>query len=439
MEKNVATINISLKTLIRECSNNKRDNDSLYFDFLYSNRENIHSIFKYKKFNDDFIDTLACYNDLNCVIGIIRPSYAEFLIKLTELLNVEVDVVVDDNLLDKKLRERLAILQNIKTEAQLASEFPLIYKDLIEGRKFIDSVECYEEDSEVYKKQRDYYYSCALKRRLDRFISTQSELYKRFINKREELKQLQEGESYNAYIREYFNIDKIALLVVDGYLKVCENNTNTNVINTYLDLVTKYINSSYNKDVFITNDNGEIINYNNIVTRYNMIRNKLNNNSNIVDWIIIPEGKDYSRVSKKSTSKDRVTLLNYEEINRLTALGERKQKFYEGTSYLVKAIGLMRYSGYIAYIYPNGEVILDTKYVKDHPKSATGNAIYNLKVGDFEVLSKLDKTTLRNNPRVHRIMHSGNWERRVNNIINRDGSESDKIASIELVKKLKKK
>ena len=52
------TADISLRTLIRECSNNKIASYDLFQMFRNTNRKNISTIFKYKTFNDDFTDTL---------------------------------------------------------------------------------------------------------------------------------------------------------------------------------------------------------------------------------------------------------------------------------------------------------------------------------------------------------------------------------------------
>ena len=102
MERAIA--NLSLNTLIRECSKNPQDARKIYGFFDSINRERIHEVFSYKKFNDDFIDNVTCYNDGKYQIGVIRPCYEEFLCKLIILLNVKITKpLIDNDDLTKKL------------------------------------------------------------------------------------------------------------------------------------------------------------------------------------------------------------------------------------------------------------------------------------------------------------------------------------------------
>ena len=107
MEKK--TVSISLGTVIRECS--KEPNLSLDHSTYFSlkNRENVHEVFKYKKFNDDFASQLDCFNDGTNLIGMIRPSYGEFINKVTRLLNLRLrGKVADDDELTKRTPQEVA-------------------------------------------------------------------------------------------------------------------------------------------------------------------------------------------------------------------------------------------------------------------------------------------------------------------------------------------
>ena len=131
--------------------------------------------------------------------------------------------------------------------------------------------------------------------------------------------------------------------------------------------------------------------------------------------------------------------MNQKEIDRLTLIGNEKNKFYNQTMPLIRVKGLKDYQGYIGYIYENGEVILDKFFESSKPYTATGDAIYNLRIENFDKLTKLDKKALRNNPNVKRIVHSKNWENKVNNIINRVPTEEEIIKKDEIIKKYMKK
>ena len=60
-----------------------------------------------------------------------------------------------------------------------------------------------------------------------------------------------------------------------------------------------------------------------------------------------------------------------------------------------------------------------------------------MKLSDFLILSGEDKSTLQNDPRVERIIHSKNWMERVDKIIQREGSEGELEEVRQFVKKIK--
>ena len=102
-------------------------------------------------------------------------------------------------------------------------------------------------------------------------------------------------------------------------------------------------------------------------------------------------------------------------------------------------MGLLKYKGYVAYIYENGEILLDRKYNSFVPRTAKGNAIYRIQAKDFEELSGHTKTFLQNDERVERIIHSSKWENRVQKILSYEGTEESREESKKLIKKLRQK
>ena len=262
-------------------------------------------------------------------------------------------------------------------------------------------------------------------------------MYERYILHRKELQAKQRKASYNKYIKENFDLDKLYLYVVHEYLRVCESTTDRTIIKKYLALIDKYFESGRDLSVKITTDEGIEVNIENIKQRLENIKRVIADDSSMVDWIIIPEGKVYSRV-KKGESEPRTTILNYEEIETIREAGERKNVFYESTPYQAKAIGLRRYKGYVAYIYENGEVLMDKEYSTTAPLSMKDNAIYRMKAIDFENLSKLDKQKLMKHPKVGRIYHTPTWEARTKLIIERPATEEEKQETKELIKRIKK-
>lgn len=443
MERAIA--NLSLNTLIRECSKNPQEARNLYGFFDSINRERIHEAFSYKKFNDDFIDNVTCYNDGKYQIGVIRPCYEEFLCKLVILLNVKVTKpLIDNDDLTKKLYERLEVLKSITSEIELRKEFPFLYKDLQDGRRFIKGVEAQREfddekkfEEELAEKEH-YYYSCGMRRSLSNFVKTQAEVYRRFIDKRHELKQKQENTSYNGYIVKHFDMNRVYMYTMHEYLKICEKSNDKELIKFYIDLIERYLRSDKDKRVSIITDENIRVDISSIIIRLENIKKRVSDNSNLVEWVLIPEGRDYKRVKKnEKPSEDKMLIFNYEEIQRLRQLGEKKKTFYEGTPYIAKAVGLRKYRGYIAYIYANGKVILDREYNDDNPKSAVNNAAYIIDAKDFEELSREEKPELIKNPKASRKYHTDTFEARIKTIINKPGTEEQQEEAKQLVHRLK--
>ena len=438
------TVSLSLGTIIRECSLDPNLRIDHFYYFALQNRENLHEVFKYKKFNDDFVSHVDCFNNGQYLVGMIRPSYDEFLEKLTRLLYAPIKgKIVDCDRLEEILMQRVERLSIVTSEQELQLEFPLLYKDLIDGRKYFNDLqrmrkqEGYSE--EQYASGEHYYYSCAMKKSLPNFIKTQSELYKRFVTQRKELQEKQQKKSFNGYLKRHFDLDKLYMYVMHEYLVKAENSKDKDEIKKYIVLVEQYIASSRKKDFSITTDAGMKVDLEMLKKRLDNLKRYVSDNSSQVEWVLIPEGRVYQRVQKDSNQEVKTTLMNLEEIEALRQKGERKNTFYETTPYLVKALGLRKYHGYIAYIYENGEVILDREFNPEAPSTAIGNAIYNLRVTDFETLSRYDKQVLMKHPRVGRMNHTPTWESRVSKIIYREATEEDKLESKQLVKRLKQK
>lgn len=440
MEKK--TVSLSLGTILRECSKNPSLTQDYLYYFSLKNRENYHATFKYKKFNDDFISRVDCYNDGNYTVGTIRPSYEEFLEKLCRLLNLKTRGKIEDNdSLTEELLKRVERLKEVKTEKELQEQFPLLAKDLRDGRSYFKSLQRLREQ-EKYKEEEiargeHYFYSCALKKSLPNFIETQSKLYTRFITRRKELKTRLEHTSFNAFIKEKIDLRKLYLYIMHEYLEKIEDLTDREEIRMYLKMIEKYLSSSMPKDVSITLDSGIVIDITNIKRRFENKKRMLQEDSSVVEWVLIPEGVSQEPIHQSSSP--RKLKVDKTLVEKLRKQGERKRVFYETTPYRQKAIGLKKYRGYVAYIYENGEVILDREYSKSAPSTASGNAIYNLKVGDFEELSRCDKQVLRRHPKVGVMNHSSTWEERVEKIITREATEEEKEATKRLIIRLKRK
>lgn len=433
-------INISLASIMRECNKTTEPNQFHHENMCNSTYHMIHDIFHYRKFQEDFGDYFTLYSGKDSVLGKFRPSYEEFVEKVSYLLNMKISNPIDDKEFEEKGRERLKVLEGIKTEEELQKEFPALYRDLIEGRKYMNITRAQKGivSEEEYQKRTHYYYSCALQYSFKNFLPKQVELYRRFIEHRKEYQEKTKTRCANRYLEEHFDQDKLAMLVIAQILNSGENTDNREEIETYLSIIGKYINSNYNLSGSIMDDDGNRVDIEEILRRYRLLQMKLKETSRIVNWELIPETQQlFSTV--QATKKARKTKMSQAQINHLRELGEERTRVYEQSNYLAKVMGKLKYKGYVAYIYPNGEVILDREYNRESISSASGNALFNMKAIDFEALSKLDKFTLTKDPKAKRIIHSKGWKEKVQEIISREGSEEEQIQAKELVKKLGQK
>ena len=224
-----------------------------------------------------------------------------------------------------------------------------------------------------------------------------------------------------AYLSDYIN-----MYAMYKYLKAAKKALDEEQLRAYLDLVERYQNSSYNKDVHVTTNDGLVINQDVILSLIASLKKRLESKDRLAGWVLLPPGKKQKKDSDEDSSGQR-TLGTFREP-------EDRKGFYEGTGYIARIVGIEQNEGYTAYVYPNGEVILDNTKKNENGR----HAIYHIKAVNFELLSRLDKTTLRSLPEVERIIHNKNWQERVKGIIQEEGTESDQAAAAELHSKLKR-
>lgn len=455
-----ATVNIDLNRFIDICSNGRKSKEELLEDFKLMNDKNVHEIFGYRKFNDGFTDKLTCYNDGKHVIGSICPSYKEFLEKLFDLLNVNQSlrylIAKDDENLTEVLKARIEILRTVQDEADLQSNFPKIYRDLQNGRKYLNEID--KKRSELEKdptktpiekavekekldKKEKYFYKCALSRGFDAFnprdgfIYKQVNLYTRFVLDRKKYKELIETKHYDAYLIKNFDETKMALYIVDGYLKAINAINNRDKQLKYYQLVEKFLNNSkVKKDVEIVVD-GRTINYEDISKRAKTAYNKLNRVDIKLEWELLPVGSGFVYKGGSGTNSRR-TSMSEETKQALIKIGKEQTEFFMNSKYSAKAIGLKKFAGYFAYIYPNGIVVLEKDFREKYPTTAEG-AIYIMKAQDFELLSAIGKTDLMYHPLLlgHKY-HSGDWKSKIEAFINQEGTLEDQQASQNLIQKM---
>ena len=150
------------------------------------------------------------------------------------------------------------------------------------------------------------------------------------------------------------------------------------------------------------------------------------------NWEIIPKLYQSENIIGINNKKDRV--VDYERLNELFM---EKKEFYSSLDPFMCIKGKKTFEGYIGYIFTNGIVVLDKFY--DNPKKgkvSRGDAIYYMDVQDFYELSRYPKKELIHNPKVKRVIHRGNWQDEIKNVIDKNG---DGIKTSNEIRKLIKK
>ena len=144
-------------------------------------------------------------------------------------------------------------------------------------------------------------------------------------------------------------------------------------------------------------------------------------------WEFLPKGEKIKRAdtsistlgSKESHKKDKTNLID--EVNK-------RIEILENSGYVVSPIvGLDTFSGYFAFVYPNGKVILEKFWENAETfNPADGCATYVMSIDNFVELSKMPKLALIEYIKafpeigVKRIFHTSldNWQRNLSNEIN---------------------
>jgi len=158
------------------------------------------------------------------------------------------------------------------------------------------------------------------------------------------------------------------------------------------------------------------------------------------NWELIPPGHDLgifgiTDVDLPIIPPDHPRKPNNSKPSELEELFMRKKRLYGSTDPTYRMKGINTFDGYIAFLYPNGKVILD-KFYKNFKTGTLTNedAIYYMDMSDFFRLSHFSKQELMEDPNAHRIVHQGNWEQKVLEVINAPGNPNSIKYTQELIK-----
>ena len=122
---------------------------------------------------------------------------------------------------------------------------------------------------------------------------------------------------------------------------------------------------------------------------------------------------------------------NPKTVQQLLDILLEKKEFFDRSDPTLRIMGKNSFDGYIGFLYSNGFVVLE-KFFEDSKsgKIATNQAIYVMDVDDFSRLTMLSKNNIIANKLCKRFIHKGDWQSKVEEIINKPG-ESRSIDEIK--------
>ena len=476
---NYVMLELSIKTLINECASDKDQltNELKVLRELY--RDKVIFEAGYTKANEYFFDTLRIVTSYKTAESRLCISPIPFITKLKNILGVDnPSTDFNDQVLYQELLSRVKVLGNIVSPEELKANFPAIYADYELSTKSYAQIKTYERNhpiprsTEVKDKiDRQYrlYRNFALDSDFCSFIVKQARMYRNLVVKRQFIEGYANRTQLNPAMFSGLDKEKFELYLADRYLETAIASDDKDEKQRCIYYIATYIRETKVSKVTIKNDSGQKVSFNQLVRRYKKF---LQSNTNIrpldeprenfrnyhinhvqnhvnkyfftnVNWQIVPPGKeeDLDKAVISSLNRKYNYLSPSEREKRILeryGIYERKIRFYESSGYVQKVYGRNTFTGYIAYIYPNGEILMD-KFFDDSANCipTIGEAIYNVQVPDFDRLSRLSKTTLIKEAGCTRIIHSGKWEDKGRAIIARPPIPDAEQQVKKLIKEIK--
>ncbi|MGN1371319.1 MAG: hypothetical protein ACI4XM_03490 [Candidatus Coprovivens sp.] len=465
---NYVIIELNTQTLLNECSSNREQLEKEFSLLKELYRTNIIKINGYTKAKEDFFDYFRLITSYKNAETKIYISPIPFINKLKRFLNVtNPSTDFNDQQLSQELLKKVEELKNITSITELKEKFPYIYADYELSINAYHQIKKYEERHSnnrtieivsTINRQYNIYNSSALDTDFHRFILKQSTLYRNLIVRRQFVEGYTNRSSIDFSMFQGLDKEKFELYLADKYLEKAYETEDDKIKQQCIYYIATYIRETKVSNIVIKNDQGQNISFKHIVRKYkkllqsnpilkpideqrenfkgyhikhveNHVKKYFFTN---VDWQIIPPGTETELNRKVIDSLNRqYNYLTPEEkekkILERYSTYERKRRFFDNSGYIHKLYGQNAFEGYIAYIYPNGEILME-KFFDDYENCipTIGEAIYNIRAMYFDNLSKLSKPTLIKDKRCKRIIHAGNWEEKAQGIINHEATKETK-------------
>ena len=478
---NYIPIEINVKTLIEQCASDMEQlrKEFTLISILY--KDAIIKTSNFTKANEDFLVSLRTRTSTKTARTDLFISPINYLQRLKQILNnSNPSTNFNDLNLRRELLDKVEELSKIKTPEELQLKFPEIYQDYLLAQDAYIKIQRFAQKHQgdnnpnartTIERQKNLYRIYALDTRFNYFIEKQTTMYHNLVNRRQFIERYTNDYIIDLSMFTGLDKEKFELYLADKYLTIAQTSKDDKIKQECVYFLATYIRETKLNNITIKNDIGEEITFKKVVTRFKKL---LKTNSILkpidedrshfegynwkhvenhvkkyfltgVNWQIVPPGEE-DELSKKviKTLNRSYNYLSLEEkekrVKERYAEYERKMKFFENSGYAYRIYGINEFNGYIAFIYPNGEVIME-KFFNDYLNCTPtiNEAIYNVKAADFEALSKLKKSVLIKDKRCHRIIHKGDWESRGRKIIERPSTKETEEEVKELVLRIKGK
>lgn len=463
---NYIPITLDIKTVIKECSDDMEESIRSFKKIGDEHQKMIANIVSMTKAQRFFFKKLQVWTNRRTSETNLFVLSDTLLEQLQIILNIKTPYQTREQLLNL-LNEKVTRLFYIKRSEELQKEFPLIYEDYLLSIKSAQQIHNLTslKSSEVINEQWKYYNMYGLSTNFNQFMNRQRVMYSNLVSKSRKIEIETNTHPIDLNCFKGLNKAKFELYLAHKYLEYALNTTNIQEKQECVYYLCTYIRETKYTPISIIDENGTTITFDKITKGYRRlfkknielkpidadrekfegfhmchVKNHVRKHyMNAINWQIVPKGHDTNKIHEAVINCLNRTYrhLTPEErkkiIDEAYALYERKLNFFESTDYIEKVYGIGKFNGYMAYFYANGEVLME-KFFDDYAESlpAKNEAIYNLKVVDFEALSKLSKPKLMKNEKCRRIIHSGKWEDKAKEIIDTEATEE----SMENVQKV---
>ena len=386
---------------------------------------------------------------------------------------------------EELLRKKISQLSSISIDGKLEKKFPKLYEIYLEELEFNKEMQGYLKkhhgnikalkNSVVnHNEKSDIYIEDTLKiTNVKSFCKIYSSILKDVLDHFQEYNNYFMNHPLDIYRNNTFLGDTLEADIVMRYIEAIHSCNNLEDKQKYLYFLTSYFNENknwihsdigfkiqdklimfddlYNSyiDILVDNPGLKVINYDRSefdtftpeeVEEYM----KLELNDAQANWEFLEDGLQEERAARAIYNG----IKNIKDPNRkektkeeLRNLYMEKKELFDQTFNYRTVEGKNTFDGYLAFIYPNGRVILERFFERRKDNSeviAVDQAIYVMNIDEFYSLTNLSKSTIIRDKLCKRYIHKGNWQDKVLKEIQKEGNHpSEEYKKLIYSKKIK--